>query len=326
MNEKKYIGHESQLYGVEEHRLVGGKGDGLRLLQVKNGKGLEFTVSADRCADISRLSFRGINMGYFSPCGYVAPAYYDGVGDGFLKSFSCGFLTTCGLTAVGTPCEDEGEVLPLHGTIANIPAEHAYWEQDEEEIRIHARMIDERIFAHKLLLERTISCPLSDNKLVIRDTITNRGDTECPAMILYHLNMGYPLLSEKAILKIPSIKVTPRNERAAEGIDSWDKMLKPTACFEEQCYYHKFEKEGKAVLFNPEIGQGVEISFDAGNLKYFTEWKMMGERDYVLGLEPGNCTPDGRDKLRASGELTILQPGESVTYEVSIRMLTELSK
>ena len=34
-----YIGHKSQLYGVEEHRLVGGKGDGMRLFQVTNGKG-----------------------------------------------------------------------------------------------------------------------------------------------------------------------------------------------------------------------------------------------------------------------------------------------
>ena len=27
-----YIGHESQISGVEEHRLTGGKGDGMRLL------------------------------------------------------------------------------------------------------------------------------------------------------------------------------------------------------------------------------------------------------------------------------------------------------
>ena len=31
---------------------------------------------------------------------------------------------------------DEGEVLPLHGSIANQPAEHAYWEEDEKEIRL----------------------------------------------------------------------------------------------------------------------------------------------------------------------------------------------
>ena len=59
----KYIGHDSQVYGIEEHRLVGGKGDGMRLLQVRNGKGLDFTVVVDRCADIYRLSFKGINMG-----------------------------------------------------------------------------------------------------------------------------------------------------------------------------------------------------------------------------------------------------------------------
>ncbi len=319
----QYIGHESQLYGVEEHRLVGGKGDGMRLLQVKNGKGLEFTVSADRCADIARLSFRGINMGYFSPCGYVAPAYYDDKGEGFLKSFTAGFMTTCGLTAVGTPCQDEGEVLPLHGTIANTPAEHIYWEQDEKEIRIHARIIDERIFAHKLILERTILCSKEENVITIKDRITNRGDKECPAMILYHMNMGYPLLSEKAQLKIPSTKVLPRNERAAEDLDTWDKILTPQPRFEEQCYYHSFEKMGSALIYNPDIEQGLKISFDAESLRYFTQWKMMGERDYVLGLEPGNCTPDGRDQMRKEGRLTLLQPSESVSYEVQITMVTK---
>lgn len=48
---------------------------------------------------------------------------------------------------------------------------------------------------------------------------------------------------------------------------------------------------------------------------------MMGERDYVMGLEPGNCHPDGRDKMREEGALTILAPGESVAYEVKITML-----
>lgn len=318
-----YIGHESQLYGVEEHRLVGGKGDGMRLLQVRNGKGLEFTVTPDRCADISRLCFRGMNMGYFSPCGYVAPAYYDDKGDGFLKSFYSGFLTTCGLTAVGTPCEDAGEVLPLHGTVSHIPAEHVYWEADETEIRIHARICDERIFSHKLILNRTIICSLQENKFTIKDTIVNRGDTESPVMILYHMNMGYPLLSEKAVVKIPSVSVVPRNERAVQGLDSWSEMLPPQKQFEEQCYYHSFDHKGRASIFNPEIGQGLEITFDADSLKCFTEWKMMGQRDYVLGLEPGNCTPDGRDRVREAGDLTVLAPGECVSYEVQVAMMTQ---
>ena len=104
-----YIGHASQLYGVEEHRLIGGKGDGMRLYQVNNGKGLELTISPDRCGDITRLRFKGQNMSYMTPAGYVAPAYYDNVGSQWLKSFTAGFLTTCGLDAVGSPCVDEGK-------------------------------------------------------------------------------------------------------------------------------------------------------------------------------------------------------------------------
>ena len=319
----KYIGHESQLYGVEEHRLIGGKGDGMRLLLVKNGKGLEFTVSVDRCADISRLSFNGINMGYFSPCGYVSPAYYDDKGTGFLKSFTAGFLTTCGLTAVGSPCEDQGETLPLHGTVANIPAEQIYWEEEEQEIRIHAVVKDETIFSHKLVLYREIDCSLKESWIKIKDKIVNRGDTKCPAMILYHMNMGYPLLSENSKLYIPSCKVTPRNERAAEGMDTWQQIIPPQPQFEEQCYFHQFKHDGVAGIYNSDIRQGLVISFDADNLNYFTEWKMMGERDYVLGLEPGNCHPDGRDKMREEGKLTVLQPGESVSYQVKVKMINE---
>ncbi len=320
----KYIGHESQLYGVEEHRLVGGRGDGMRLLQVKNGRGLEFTVSADRCADISRLSFRGINMGYFSPCGYVAPAYYDDRDAGFLKSFTAGFLTTCGLTAVGTPCEDQGESLPLHGTIANMPAEQICWEQDEKEIRIHAVIKDEGIFSHKLVLYREIICSTEVNTITIKDRIVNRGDTESPVMVLYHMNMGYPLLSEKAKVYIPSCRVMARNERAKEGIETWRQMLPPTPGFEEQCYFHKFEGKGVAGIYNPDIGQGLVITFDADSLQYFTEWKMMGVRDYVLGLEPGNCHPDGRNKMREDGKLTVLEPGENVTYQVKTTIVDEV--
>lgn len=319
----KYVGHESQCSGVEEHRLVGGRGDGMRLLQVRNGKGLEFTVSADRCADISRLSFRGINMGFFAPGGYVAPSYYDDKGEGFLKSFTGGFFTTCGLTAVGKPCEDQGEKLPLHGTIANTPAEHIYWEQDDKEIRICAVMKDEVIFSHKLALYRQIICSAEANTFTVKDKIVNRGDVESPIMFLYHMNMGYPLLSEKAQLYIPSCKVVPRNERATEGIETWQQMIPPQPQFEEQCYFHEFKKEGLACIYNPDIRQGLSISFDADNLRYFTEWKMMGERDYVLGLEPGNCHPDGRDKMREEGQLTILQPGEFITYQVNVAMVNE---
>lgn len=314
-----YIGHSSQLYGVEEVRLTGGKGDGMRLFQVRNAAGLSFTVSADRCADLSRVSFQGANMGFFSPCGYVAPSYYDDQGTGFLKSFTAGFLTTCGLTAVGSPCEDEGEELPLHGTIGNTPCERIWWEEDEKQLYIHAIINDSHIFSRKLMLKRTIACAKEENVLTLTDVAENQGDALSPLMIMYHINMGYPLLSEHAVLDIPSKTVTPRNDHAARDLDTWNKMLKPTPGFEEQCYYHFFEGQARASIYNPDIQKGLEISFDSSSLPCLTEWKMMGVRDYVLGLEPGNCTPDGRDVLRRENRLKFLEPGERAEYQVRFR-------
>ena len=205
-----YIGHEHQISGVEEHRLVGGKGDGMRLFEITNGKGMEMTVSPDRNGDISRLRFRGINMSYLSPCGYVAPAYYDRTESNWLASFTAGYLTTCGLQAVGSPCVDEGEVLPLHGAIANLPCEYAYWEEDEREIRIHTTTKDEVIFGRKLTLRRTITVSKEENRFVIEDEIENTGDRTEPLEILYHMNMGYPLLDEDSVITIPSAEVLPR--------------------------------------------------------------------------------------------------------------------
>ena len=317
----KYIGHQSQLFGVEEHKLCGGKGDGLRLLEVNNGRGLMFTVSADRCGDISRLYFNGKNLGYFSPCGYVAPQYYDNKGAGFLKSFTGGFFTTCGLTAVGSPCNDNGEELPLHGNIANTPAENvSYWVDDSIHIILTVR--DASPFGHKLLLTREYECPLDRDEIIIKDKVKNIGFDETPYMILYHMNMGYPLLTENSVVTLNNKGITPRNDRAKEGIDNALNMEKPQHGFEEQCYYFDMV-EGVAKIYSPEIETSVSINYDINELPFFTEWKMMGEGEYVLGLEPGNCTPDGRDVMRKEGKLQFLKAGEEKSQTIVIKLAKE---
>lgn len=316
-----YIGHDTQYYGVEEHRLVGGKGDGMRLFEINNGKGMELTVSPDRCGDITRLKFRGINLSYMSPCGYVAPAYYDSIGTNWLKSFTAGFLTTCGLQAVGSPCVDEGEELPLHGSIANQPCEQAYWTEDEEWIVMHLLVKDETIFGYKLRMERQIKVSKKENAFEICDKIINTGDRVEPMEILYHMNMGYPLLDEDSVISIPAAEVIARDECAAADIDNWMHIQKPTTGYQEKCYYHKFaDEKGQASIYQPKLNTRLTISFNAAELDGFVEWKMLGVRDYALGLECGNCYPDGRKAMRESGMLKFLQPGESKEYQVRIEL------
>lgn len=316
-----YIGHESQLYGVEEHRLVGGKGDGMRLFEINNGKGIQLTVAPDRACDITRLRFKGVNMSYMSPCGYVAPAYYDNVGANWLQSFTAGFLTTCGLQAVGSPCNDEGEELPLHGSIANTPCEQAYWVEEDGKLIINGIVKDETIFGRKLRLIRKIVVSTEKNEFEIIDTIENTGYQEEPMEILYHMNMGYPLLDEDSVITVPSVEVVPRDQHAADDLANWMNMQKPTVGYQELCYYHKYaDNNGRAAIYQPKLNVGLEILFDTSELDAFVEWKMMGVRDYVLGLECGNCYPDGRDVMRKIGMLKFLQPGEKKTYRVKVVM------
>ena len=317
----QYIGHDSQLYGIEEHRLVGGKGDGMRIYEINNGRGLELTVSPDRNGDITRLRYKGINMSYMSPCGYVAPAYYDNVGSNWLNSFTAGFLTTCGLNGVGTPCVDEGEDIPLHGSIANQPCEHAMFYEENGRLIVKTVTKDETIFGRKLRLSRTITVLTDDNAFEIADTIENTGGKTEPFEILYHMNMGYPLLDEDSIITIPSNEVKGRDDHASEDIENWMNMEKPQADYQERCYYHIFNDEkGYAEIYQPKLDTRLGISFDAAELDGFVEWKMMGVRDYVLGLECGNCYPDGRAAMRESGMLKFLSPGEKKTYKVTVRL------
>ena len=229
-----YVGHPSQVSGVEEHMLLKGKGKGMTLLEVRNGKALHITFSADRAMDISRLSFCGVNMGYFSPCGYVAAQFY-GHSDNFLKSFTAGFLTTCGLTAAGSPCVDDGEELPLHGTISNTPCEQYSYTETEAAITINAAVRDASLFGTQLLLHRTYTISKTENTVYIEDSVENIGASTAPCMLLYHINIGYPLLSESALVKIPHHSVNGRNAHAEEKIDNCLTMEKPQRGYEERC-------------------------------------------------------------------------------------------
>ena len=308
-----YIGRDSQLYGVEEHRLVGGRGDGMRIYEVTAGSGLNLTVEADRCLDISRISYKGVNLSYFSCSGYVAPAYYDKKTDGFLDSFTGGFLTTCGLTHFGSFGTDEGEELGLHGPISGMPADGAAAYIDGDEIVIRGSVYQARQFTHKLRLDRVIKVPVGGSSFRLQDRVTNFGDTVAPVMVLYHINFGYPLLSEDARIIVNSARVEPRSPHAAKDLDTWNRVIAPQPNFEEQCYFHFFdEKRACAAVENEKLNIRAKVEFDIGTLRQLTQWKMMGVRDYVMGLEPGTNDPDGRASARAKGTLRFLEPGESI--------------
>ena len=134
------------------------------------------------------------------------------------------------------------------------------------------------------------------------------------------MNMGYPLLSESALVDISSAKVVARNEAAEPEVDQWNKMIPPVANYDERCFYHTFEGErATAKIYNPDVQKGLAITFDPRLLPVMCEWKMMGEKDYVLGLEPANNYLEGRKYLEENHMMTTLKTGETFHNKITVK-------
>lgn len=322
----KYIGNYSQIGGTRHYTLSDGRGLGMRAIDVNTGAGLQYTVLPDRGMDISLASFKGHNLVYISYNGETNPAFYEPQGFGWLNTFTGGLLTTCGLTYLGAPVKDGDEELGLHGRYSTIPARQvadcSEWIGDEYHLRLKGIVEEGRIFGTKLRLEREISSIHGKNSLIISDIVTNVGHLPSPYTILYHMNLGYPLLSEFSELILDPEKTEPATPFAAEGLNEFRHFIKPQANIQEQVYFHSMKGnskgEAKVCLRNRQINISLTIKFNPDQLPYLTEWKMMGVGDYVLGLEPCNVPAKNRVALRNENILPYLRPGESVTNKIEV--------
>ena len=111
----EYVGDADQLMSVRDARLLNGRQDGVRMIQVDNGGALGCTILPGRAMDCYQMRYKGVNLNYIAPCGIVAPSYYDARGTEWLRSFFVGFLTTCGLQHIGSPMEHSGSPIWILG-------------------------------------------------------------------------------------------------------------------------------------------------------------------------------------------------------------------
>ena len=318
-----YIGHPDQLMTVQQGVLTQGKQNGVRFIDISNGAGLELTVLADRCMDIYQVRFDGKNLAFINPCGIVHPSYFARSDEAWFGTFTAGFLTTCGLTTIGVGAEENGVKLNLHGVIGNMPATQVNVERGESDgvpfVKLTGEM-SENMLGYNMTLTREITIRHGVNEIELRDTVTNLGHKTAPHMILYHCNMGYPLLSENAVIEINSSDTRGRTAHAQDNIDKWRIVQKPQTEFEEICFYHNIipgaDGLARAAIKNSAEHIGVEVRYDPRTLDRFVQWSMFQKGTYVVGLEPCNGTIDGRDDARRNGSLKQLDPGESVTHSL----------
>lgn len=322
-----YIGSMRQLASIRRSVLDDGKGRGMRICDVNNGSGLAFTVYPDRGMDIGETWFKGIPVVWLTSNGPVAPAFYESEDFNWLRSWNGGLLTGCGLMNVGAPNSSGGEKHGLHGRLSHTPAEEfntfSQWNSlGNYELKLSGKLRISKVFGKNIVMDRTIFTALEDNSITIVDTIANNGFCRTPLMLLYHMNLGWPLVSPDCYIECVEHKVTPQNDIAAAGFSNWRNFGEPKNGFVEQVFYHDIpaDKDGFASvkLLNPNIKLGCEICYRKQELPYLVQWKQQGCGEYVMGLEPANCYPEGQLAFSKRGLLKYLAPGENLQTMIKI--------
>ena len=234
---RQRVGDITQIAGITSYTLNDGRARGVEALDVKTGSGFSYTVLPGRAMDIAWMEQAGRPVGFISKVGMTHSQYYHPYGYEWLRSFYGGVLTTCRLTHVGLP-EREGDWdFGTHGRIWNTPAEEVsyrtYWNEDNLILKVEGKMRETSMFHENLVLHRTITSLEGENKLVIEDKINNQGYEDNPLMLLYHMNLGFPLISEESRLEAPILHTLPRDEEAQKGIESFDRFEAPTAGYKD---------------------------------------------------------------------------------------------
>lgn len=294
MNKKellKHVGSVEQIGGVKDYTLNDGKGKGVRVIEINTGK-VRLCILPDRCMDIAQAYYKENAVSWISKTGIVAPSYYEKDGLSWLRGFYGGLITTCGLRNIGGPYNEHG----LHGRIANTPAEkvsvYADWEGDEYVMRVSGQMRESVVFGENLVLKRTITAKLFAEEFTVEDTVVNDGFKDEKVVLCYHCNYGYPLVREGA-------KMVNLPEEVSD-------IPYPIHNKTEEC--HAVEKTGDVVTVGIENGEiGAYITYERKNLPDFLIWKMPGESEYVVGLEPRTTALGGKN-IDEQNKYTVLEP------------------
>ena len=297
----KYMGSMQQVACIRPLTYTEGRSTGLKAYEVRNGL-LCYRLLADKCLDMSELSYRGVNFSFLSKPGLQGRNAYDTAGAEAIRSIMGGMFFTCGAESICAPCNVGGVDYPMHGRLRTTPGEHlsadAYWAEDGYHLTASAEMREAALFGENMTLRRSIDTVYGTKTITLTDVFENEGYRDEPLMLLYHINLGWPFLDENLRLYIPTRRVTPRDAEAAGHEGEYDRMDPPKDNEPEYVFIHDLKADGNgdtcAIAVNGALGLGLRITWNTENLPRFMEWKSTASGDYVIGLEPANSSVYGR--------------------------------
>nr|WP_306267351.1 DUF4432 family protein [Pararhizobium sp. IMCC3301] len=324
------------LAGYGDIRLVtlgDGAERGVRVLEIRSGGGLELEVIVDRGFDLGRLALNGITVSWHCQNGYRAPWLlnpFSDKGQGFLRANN-GFLSTCGFDHIRQPETDalddrssfpnEAFDYPLHGSGAHQPARLiSYGFEEDADIPYfwcEGEIVQTMQFHGSLRLRRRLEVPIGGQQISMRDRVVNSGPTVMSHMMLYHFNIGHPLVAEAT-----EIDVCNGRQIWGQG-DPLSAFPAPQSEQHNSLSVFAMDSEaenGLCTISNPHNGLQLELEFERQSLPFLQLLRMTGQGTYGIGIEPCTTGQRSRSDARTASEMVFLKPGDHRTYNFNIRL------
>jgi len=323
-------------FEITKRTLHGGRQEGSTLVTIRAGQ-LTVTVIPTRGMGILKASLDGIEFGWASPVDEVVHPSFIRLGErnglGWLEGFN-ELMVRCGYEWTGHPMVDGDKVYTLHGRAGNTPASRV-------EVCI-AREAPHRITLRGLIKEKAfknvdfetwteLTVVPGDTGFSLDDRLVNYADYAHPYEVIYHTNVGRPVLEEGARVIGPFTHVAPFNDAAKPDLSTWDRYRGPTRDFDEMLYACELaagaDGRTEVALVNASGTLGFSVAYHLAEMPAFTLWKNTDtdKQGYVTGLEPGSNYPYPLPVERAANRLRTLESGAEARFRLRFDLLTNTS-
>jgi hypothetical protein len=281
-------------------------------VEVRPGRGL----------DLGAVELAGQPLSWLSPipAGLGPPTSPDRA---WIDGFSGGLLVTCGLRNIGPPTGDE----PMHGDYTFLPATGVRWDTTVHprgaSATVEGTVESLRIFGSSFQVRRRILVESTGDGDVVEvtDTVRNVGVEPAALAMLYHLNLGAPLV-------VPGTRVslTPASTVLREpcpAVDDWTTLPPPAASTTEAVFEHRGVPGDDAGLAHAEVSSPTHhaaISWTASTLPRLYQWVLPTQSRWALGIEPSTAPLFGEDRDDEHHGAPRMEPGQARTQTVRVAL------
>ena len=296
------VSRPEALASVDEHPGV---------ISVRLAGGLAFDVLPDRGLDL------GATWWGSTPVAWRSPNPVDpGPGRDWESRFLGGLLATCGPDNIGEPRGSSGQ----HGTHHLTPAGEVRWTReragDAWQVCVTGTVAHTSLGGPRILVERSITASTGTPSVQVSDVVRNVGPGPAGVPLLYHVNLGAPLLRPGARLRVDADEAVVR-EALPPGRDP---LLTPAAGpgLAPVVAEHLGVRGARAVLEGDDDHPSVVVTWTGSTLPRLCTWSWPERDAYVLGVEPTNAPLFGPERDLPHAGAPVLGPGESWRTGVTI--------